>query len=152
MEPQSALVRAEHAVELHPHSSVDVHLAGIVLPRHPEQDLALGFTDPLDDLVFREFRVLGHHWAEALEYLAHGLVKLDLAGIAPDDTVYLYCFKGARASNTFLALKQAGFSDVRMYFGSWNEWSRDESLPIETGLPVAASAKASKQPEMALAA
>ncbi len=39
------------------------------------------------------------------------------AGIATDDTVYLYCFKGAPASNTFLALKLAGFSDVRMYFG-----------------------------------
>jgi thiosulfate/3-mercaptopyruvate sulfurtransferase len=58
------------------------------------------------------------------------------AGISPADTVYLYCFKGARASNTFLALKQAGFDDVRMYFGSWNEWSRDDSLPIETGLPM----------------
>ena len=57
------------------------------------------------------------------------------AGIAPTDTIYLYCFKGARASNTFLALKQAGFADVRMYFGSWNEWSRNPSLPIESGLP-----------------
>ncbi|MCJ7800130.1 MAG: sulfurtransferase [Polaromonas sp.] len=57
------------------------------------------------------------------------------AGIRPEDSVYLYCFKGARASNTFLALKQAGFKDVRMYFGSWNEWSRDPALPIETGLP-----------------
>ena len=71
------------------------------------------------------------------------------AGIAPDDTIYLYCFKGARASNTFLALKQAGFTDVRMYFGSWNEWSRDDSLPIETGLPVATF---SKSPDLALAA
>jgi thiosulfate/3-mercaptopyruvate sulfurtransferase len=26
---------------------------------------------------------------------------------------------------------------VRMYFGSWNEWSRDPSLPIETGMPFA---------------
>ena len=69
------------------------------------------------------------------------------AGIAPTDTVYLYCFKGARASNTFLALKQAGFTDVRMYFGSWNEWSRDPALPIETAPPVLAA-----QPAMALAA
>jgi thiosulfate/3-mercaptopyruvate sulfurtransferase len=58
------------------------------------------------------------------------------AGISPEDTVYLYCFKGARASNTFLALKQAGFADVRMYFGSWNEWSRDPALPIESGPPL----------------
>ncbi len=64
------------------------------------------------------------------------------AGITPDDTVYLYCFKGARASNTFLALKQAGFKDVRMYFGSWNEWSRDPALPIETGLPTVPTAMA----------
>ena len=53
--------------------------------------------------------------------------------------VYLYCFKGARASNTFLALKNAGVKDVRMYFGSWNEWSRDPSLPIEEGLPTEAT-------------
>jgi thiosulfate/3-mercaptopyruvate sulfurtransferase len=69
------------------------------------------------------------------------------AGISVDDTVLLYCFKGARASNTFLALKQAGFSDVRMYFGSWNEWSRDPSLPIETGLPFAET-----KPALAMAA
>ncbi len=72
------------------------------------------------------------------------------AGIGIDDTIFLYCFKGARASNTFLALKQAGFSDVRMYFGSWNEWSRDESLPIETGLPFPATA--AQAPPMGMAA
>lgn len=54
-------------------------------------------------------------------------------GITPESTVYLYCFKGARASNTFVALKEAGVKDVRMYFGSWNEWSRDPALPIENG-------------------
>lgn len=54
-------------------------------------------------------------------------------GIDSDSTVYLYCFKGARASNTLVALKEAGVKDVRMYFGSWNEWSRNPELPIESG-------------------
>lgn len=63
-------------------------------------------------------------------------------GIQPDTTVYLYCFKGARASNTFVALKEAGVRDVRLYFGSWNEWSRDPALPIETGHPAVAWAAA----------
>jgi thiosulfate/3-mercaptopyruvate sulfurtransferase len=35
-------------------------------------------------------------------------------------------------------LKNAGVKDVRMYFGSWNEWSRDPALPIEEGLPTEA--------------
>jgi thiosulfate/3-mercaptopyruvate sulfurtransferase len=56
-------------------------------------------------------------------------------GITPDSTVYIYCFKGSRASNTLLALKEAGIKDVRNYFSSWNEWSRDPSLPIEMGQP-----------------
>jgi thiosulfate/3-mercaptopyruvate sulfurtransferase len=25
-----------------------------------------------------------------------------------------------------------------MYFGSWNEWSRDPALPIDEGLPTSA--------------
>ena len=57
------------------------------------------------------------------------------AGITPDIPVYIYCFKGSRASNTMVALKEAGFKDVRNYFASWNEWSRDYSFPIESGAP-----------------
>jgi thiosulfate/3-mercaptopyruvate sulfurtransferase len=56
-------------------------------------------------------------------------------GITSDSTVYIYCFKGSRASNTLLALKEAEIKDVRNYFSSWNEWSRDPSLPIEMGQP-----------------
>jgi thiosulfate/3-mercaptopyruvate sulfurtransferase len=54
-------------------------------------------------------------------------------GITPNSTVNVYCFKGARASNTLVALNEAGVKDVRIYFASWNEWSRDPSLPIEEG-------------------
>jgi thiosulfate/3-mercaptopyruvate sulfurtransferase len=56
-------------------------------------------------------------------------------GITPASKVIIYCFKGSRASNTLIALKEAGITQVSNYFASWNEWSRDESLPIETGLP-----------------
>jgi len=56
-------------------------------------------------------------------------------GITPDSTVNIYCFKGARASNTFVALNEAGIKNVKIYFASWNEWSRDFSLPIEEGAP-----------------
>lgn len=63
------------------------------------------------------------------------LAECATVGITPDTPVVLYCFKGARASNTLVALKEAGIKDVSLYFGSWNEWSRDPSLPIEEGPP-----------------
>jgi thiosulfate/3-mercaptopyruvate sulfurtransferase len=66
------------------------------------------------------------------------LAECASVGITPDTPVVLYCFKGARASNTLVALKEAGVKDVSLYFGSWNEWSRDPALPIEEGLPYAA--------------
>ncbi|MBD2727487.1 sulfurtransferase [Nostoc sp. FACHB-892] len=52
-------------------------------------------------------------------------------GITPESIVYIYCFKGSRAANTLIALEEAGIS-TRNYFGSWNEWSRDLSLPIDS--------------------
>ena len=67
------------------------------------------------------------------------LAECATVGITPDTPVVLYCFKGARASNTLVALKEAGIKDVSLYFGSWNEWSRDPALPIEEGLPYSAN-------------
>ncbi|MEA5628335.1 sulfurtransferase [Nostoc sp. UHCC 0251] len=52
-------------------------------------------------------------------------------GISSESVVYVYCFKGSRAANTVIALEEAGIS-ARNYFGSWNEWSRDLSLPIDS--------------------
>ncbi|SDP18206.1 thiosulfate/3-mercaptopyruvate sulfurtransferase [Pseudomonas arsenicoxydans] len=63
------------------------------------------------------------------------LAECATVGIGPDTPVVVFCFKGARASNTFVALEEAGIRNVRLYLGSWNEWSRDLTLPIEEGLP-----------------
>ncbi len=96
------------------------------------------------DFCPRKGRIPGAVWIEWYRMMKPGEVPLfkskeelqaecETVGINPDSTVYLYCFKGARASNTFVALKEAGVKDVRLYFGSWNEWSRDPELPIEQG-------------------
>jgi thiosulfate/3-mercaptopyruvate sulfurtransferase len=52
------------------------------------------------------------------------------AGLYPSDDIIIYCFKGARAANTYIALKLSGFKHLRNYYGSWNEWSRNASLPV----------------------
>ena len=52
-------------------------------------------------------------------------------GINPESNIYVYCYKGSRAASTFVALQRAGFMNVRVYLGSWNEWGRDFDMPIE---------------------
>ena len=105
------------------------------------------------DFCPRKGRIPGSRWIEWYRLMkpsASGpmfkskneiLAECASVGVTPTTPVYLFCFKGARASNSLVALKEAGIDDVRLYFGSWNEWSRDETLPIETGLPFAAAAE-----------
>ena len=67
----------------------------------------------------------------------------ELFGLAPqhirerlgdpaDVEVVAYCHSGARSELAAEILRGAGYR-ARNYRGSWHEWSRDESLPAETG-------------------
>lgn len=43
-----------------------------------------------------------------------------------------YCYVGMRASYTYLIAKHLGY-ETRLYDGSWNEWSKNDSLPAVSG-------------------
>lgn len=96
----------------------------------------------------RKGRIPGTRWLEWCRMMKPGkdgpvfkskdeiMDKCQTVGITPDTHVILYCFKGARTSNIFIALKEAGVKDVRTYFESWNDGSRDPALPIVEGFPI----------------
>ena len=50
------------------------------------------------------------------------------AGLDPHKRTIVTCGSGVSASGSYLALLEAGFSDVGVYDGSWLEWSH-EGLP-----------------------
>ncbi|MGV7226847.1 MAG: sulfurtransferase [Nitrosopumilus sp.] len=50
----------------------------------------------------------------------------------PKDTeIVTYCQGAYRAANSFLALKKLGFTNVKVYLGSWGEWGNKQELPVE---------------------
>jgi thiosulfate/3-mercaptopyruvate sulfurtransferase len=52
------------------------------------------------------------------------LSELTSLGITPDKEIVTYCRSGARAAHTYLLLRVLGYPRVRLYDGSWLEWSR----------------------------
>ena len=48
-------------------------------------------------------------------------------GAVPDHEVVVYCRSGMRAAHTYMVLKHAGYPRVRLYDGSWQEWSMSGS-------------------------
>jgi thiosulfate/3-mercaptopyruvate sulfurtransferase len=56
---------------------------------------------------------------------------LAAVGVVPEKEIVVYCQRSHRATNTYTALKSLGFPHVRVYIGSFFEWSRRTDLPIE---------------------
>ena len=53
-----------------------------------------------------------------------------LRGRSPPDAIAM-CGSGVTACQNLLALEVAGLSGARLYAGSWSEWIRDASRPVE---------------------
>lgn len=55
------------------------------------------------------------------------------AGVRPYDTVVTYCHIGQQASLVYFAARSLGYK-VKLYDGSFQEWSADQSLAVEDPL------------------
>lgn len=108
--------------------------------RDEEEWVGLSSSPYGKDFTPRKGRIPGAKWMEwyrLMDETGKVLPKeqvealMTAQGIMKDDEVIVYCFKGARASNTLMVLKESGYDKVTNYFASWNEWSRNMDLPVD---------------------
>jgi len=53
--------------------------------------------------------------------------------IQDKEEIIVYCGSGVSANHNIIALDELGFNDnVRLYVGSWSEWSSQENAPVKT--------------------
>ena len=56
-------------------------------------------------------------------------------GIFRNKEIFVYCRTGREASHVYFTLKHVlDFPTVRLYRGSWVEWSSIKNLPVKTGM------------------
>jgi thiosulfate/3-mercaptopyruvate sulfurtransferase len=57
----------------------------------------------------------------------------ELLGDTPPEQVTVYCGSGVTACHNLLAMERAGLTGMKLFPGSWSEWSADSDKPVERG-------------------
>jgi thiosulfate/3-mercaptopyruvate sulfurtransferase len=58
-------------------------------------------------------------------------LQSNFTSIGKDKEIIVYCGSGVTASPNYIALKEAGFKDVKIYIGSFSDWISYDDNPIE---------------------
>src|SRR5699024_3130654 len=59
--------------------------------------------------------------------------RFEAAGVSQDRETIVYCGSGVTAAHDLLALDRAGCARLRLFAGSWPQWSADGSRPVAAG-------------------
>jgi len=59
--------------------------------------------------------------------------RFEAAGVSEDRETIVYCGSGVTATHDLLALESAGFTRLRLFPGSWSQWSADAARPATLG-------------------
>lgn len=99
-----------------------------------EQKRYLGIEEPIDRIAGHIPTAINKPWMEGLE---NGFFKSKteqenrFADIAKNKPIIVYCGSGVTATPNYIALKKAGYSNVRLYAGSYSDWVSYEENPVK---------------------
>ncbi|MFE4893710.1 sulfurtransferase [Peribacillus butanolivorans] len=106
----------------------------VVLIDSRESKRYQGIEEPIDKKAGHIPGAVNKVWTKVLEngyYKKSEELQLSFTDISRDKEIIVYCGSGVTASPNYIALKEAGFKDVKVYVGSFSDWISYFDNPIE---------------------
>ncbi|SMF76007.1 thiosulfate/3-mercaptopyruvate sulfurtransferase [Paenibacillus uliginis N3/975] len=102
-----------------------------------EQRRYEGVEEPIDPVAGHIPGAVNYFWKELLNeqgrWISIEEILQRFHDVPKDKDVIVYCGSGVSACPNVLALEEAGFTNVKLYGGSWSDWISYEDNPIATG-------------------
>lgn len=95
----------------------------------------LGEEEPIDRIAGHIPGAMNKVWEESLKngsFKSSKEQKERFAELDLDEPIIVYCGSGVSATPNYIALKMAGFKNVKLYAGSYSDWISYEENEIET--------------------
>lgn len=96
----------------------------------------LGIEEPIDRIAGHIPTALNKPWIEGYEngrFKSVSEQEQRFTELDKNQPIIVYCGSGVTATPNFIALKEAGFKNVRLYAGSYSDWVSYEENPVSTG-------------------
>lgn len=96
-----------------------------------------GLEEPIDPKAGHIPGAINKFWKDVLDEQGHwkstDVLKEHYEGIDTEQEIIVYCGSGVSACPNVLALRKAGYKNVKLYAGSWSDWISYEGNPVATG-------------------
>ena len=114
----------------------DKNKSDAVLIDSRAHDRYLGKVEPMDKIAGHIPGAINKVWEESLvegSFKEGKEQKERFSEIDPEEPVVVYCGSGVTATPNYIALKMAGFKNVKLYAGGYSDWISYDDNEVETG-------------------
>jgi thiosulfate/3-mercaptopyruvate sulfurtransferase len=101
-----------------------------------EERRYIGEVEPIDRVAGHIPGAINKFWTEGLDqgsFKESEEQKNRFAELDTKNPVIVYCGSGVTAAPNYIALKMAGFENVKLYAGSYSDWVSYDQNPVEKG-------------------
>lgn len=108
--------------------------AEVVLIDSREEKRYRGLEEQIDPVAGHIPGALNYFWKDILNedgtWKGTEQLRERFTGVNPAKEVIVYCGSGVTACPNILALKEAGYENVKLYAGSWSDWCSYQDNPV----------------------